>query len=405
MRDFTGHLPGSPAYRRLLAGLFCAGIATFAQLYGIQAVLPFVAKTFAVSPATASLTLSVATLGVAATVLAWSTVADRIGRVRAMTIGLGASVTFGILGSFAPTLELLLAARLLEGLSLGAIPALALAYIAEEVDVRHTAAAAGSYVAGNTIGGLTGRLIEGPLGDVGLWRQGVLLVAVVCAVATVLFVRLTPSSQGFVPGVRREGGPSLATRIGINLRDPRQLVLYAQGALLMGVLVGVYNYLGFRLAAPPFSVPLWIASFVFLAYLAGTFSSPLAGRLAGRYGRQPVVIVMLVLMLAGIGIMLVDALWAVVAGLLLMTAGYFGAHAVAAGWVPTAARPEARAQAAALFSLSYYAGAAFFGWALGIVYTEWGWTTLTAAVAVMTVVVALLLLLVPARRGDATTGG
>ncbi|ALJ21547.1 MFS transporter [Microbacterium sp. No. 7] len=396
MREFTGHVPGSSEYRRLLIGLFFAGVATFSQLYGIQAVLPFIAETFTVSPATASLTLSVATLGVAATVIAWSTVADRIGRIRAMATGLVAAVVFGVLASFAPTFELLIAARLLEGVSLGAIPALALAYIAEEVDVRHTAAAAGSYIAGNSIGGLVGRFVEGPLGDLGLWRQGVLAVAVLCAIATVLFLRLSPPARGFVAGRTREsGGPSLAARIAMNLRDRGQLSLYAQGALLMGSLVGVYNYLGFRLTAPPFSLPLWVASFVFVAYLAGTLSSPWAGRITARLGRSRVLLGALAFMVVGLSITLVDALWAIIVGLPIFTAGYFAAHTVVSGWVPAVARPEARAQAAALFSLSYYTGAAVFGWALGFVFSGAGWTGLAAAVGTMVALAGLLLLATP----------
>lgn len=391
MRTFTGHVPGSPAYRRLLTGLFFAGVATFAQLYSVQAVLPFIAEAFEVSPATASLSLSAATFGLAATVIAWSTVADRIGRLAAMSIGLIAAAVFGMLAAIAPTLELLLAARLLEGIALGAVPAIALAYLAEEVDAGHAAAAAGSYVAGTTIGGLAGRFVAGPFGDLGAWRAGVFAVAVLCAVSAVLFMRLAPAARGFVPGRRsEEPGPSLAARIGMNLRDRRQVVLYAQGILLMGGFVAVYNYLGFRLTAPPFSLPLWLASLLFLAYLAGTVSSPWAGRLAARVGRLPVLLGSIALMLLGLLVTLADSLWVVAAGLLAMTAGFFAAHTVASGWAPAAARPEARAQAASLYYLAYYLGSSVFGWALGLVFTAYGWPGVVAGVAVMTALSALL---------------
>ena len=40
---WTGHVRGSTDYRRLLGALFCAGVATFAQLYSPQAVLPLIA--------------------------------------------------------------------------------------------------------------------------------------------------------------------------------------------------------------------------------------------------------------------------------------------------------------------------------------------------------------------------
>ncbi|MDF2917683.1 MAG: transporter [Microbacterium sp.] len=171
MRAFTGHVPGSPAYRRLIAGLFFAGVATFAQLYSPQAVLPFIGSEFGVEPATAALAVSVSTLGLAVGVIPWSVVADRIGRVPAMATGVIAATVLGLLAPLAPTLPLLLSARLLEGAALGAVPAIALAYLSEEVDAAHTATAAGSYIAGTTIGGLLGRLVAGPFGDVGASRR------------------------------------------------------------------------------------------------------------------------------------------------------------------------------------------------------------------------------------------
>ena len=43
---WQGHPRGSAAYGRLLAALFCAGVATFAQLYSPQAVLPLISAGF-----------------------------------------------------------------------------------------------------------------------------------------------------------------------------------------------------------------------------------------------------------------------------------------------------------------------------------------------------------------------
>ncbi len=387
MRDFTGHLPGSHAYQRLIAGLFFAGIATFAQLYSTQAVLPFIAQTFAVSPATAALTVSLTTLGLAGSVIVWSVVADHIGRVRAMAVGILSATVFGLIAPLAPTFELLLAARLLEGVALGAVPAIALAYLAEEVDAGHTAAAAGSYIAGTTIGGLAGRLVAGPFGDVGHWRWGVFAVAVVCAVSAIAFLRLVPAARGFTP---QRGVRGLGARLATNLRDGRQIALYAQGFLLMGAFVAVYNYLGFRLLAEPFALPLWIVSFLFLAYLAGTVTSPWAGRLASRLGRLPVLMTSLAVMAAGVAVSIVDQVWAVVVGLLVLTGGFFAAHAVASGWAPAAARPDGRAQAASLYYLGYYGGSSLFGWALGFAFADGGWTGIALGVLAMIAAAAVL---------------
>lgn len=69
MEHFSGHVPGERAYRRLVIGLFFAGVATFAQLYSPQAVLPLIAVAFEVAPATAALSVSLCTLGLALAVI------------------------------------------------------------------------------------------------------------------------------------------------------------------------------------------------------------------------------------------------------------------------------------------------------------------------------------------------
>lgn len=394
---FTGHLPGDRAYRRLIAGLFFAGIATFAQLYSPQAVLPLIAAEFDVPPATAALTVSVTTLALAVTVIPWSAVADRVGRVPAMTAGIVAATVFGLLAPFSPDLGTLLALRLLEGVGLGAVPAIALAYLSEEVDAGHTAAAAGSYIAGTTIGGLAGRIVAGPVGDFAGWEAGVLAVAVVCALSAVAFLMLVPRARGFVAlRDRAAPGPPLRHRIAENLRSRRQLALYSQGFLLMGGFVALYNYLGFALSEPPYSMPHWAVSLLFLAYLAGTVASPVAGALATRWGRLPVLLTGSAVMAAGAALTLVPAVAVVLVGLLVFTAGFFAAHAVASGWAPAASAPDARAQASSLYYLGYYGGSSLFGWALGFVFLSSGWDGV--ALAVLALIAAAVVLAIAGLR-------
>lgn len=384
MSGFPGHVPGSRAYRRLLAGLFFAGVATFAQLYSPQAVLPMIAADLRVSPATAAVAVSASTLGLAAAVIPWSLVADRLGRVPAMAIGVLAATAFGIAAPFASDIGTFLALRLVEGVALGAVPAIALAYLSEEVDAAHAATAAGSYIAGTTVGGLTGRLVSGPIADVAQWRAGVWAVAIVCAVAAALFLWLVPRARGFVPHHRRDHrGPGIRSRLADALRSRALGAIYAQGFLLMGGFVAIYNYLGFHLTAPPFSLPAWIVTLLFLAYLAGTVSSPWAGALASRFGRLPVLVASIGVAAGGLVVMLVPAVGALLVGLVVFTAGFFAAHAVASGWAPVAARADARAQASSLYYLGYYGGSSLFGWCLGFVFADLGWDALVVAVVAM----------------------
>ncbi|WP_193753670.1 MFS transporter [Microbacterium testaceum] len=384
MSDFSGHQPGSREYRRLLVGLFFGGVATFAQLYATQPVLPAIARDVGSGPAGAALTVSAATLGLAAAVIPWSLVADRAGRVPVMALGLLAATVLGAATPFAASLDVLLVMRALEGAALGAVPAVALAYLSEEVSARHVAAAAGSYIAGTTVGGLSGRLVAGWIGEFAGWRWGVASVVLLCVGAALVFVGLVPRARGFVPGrMRTERGPSVRRRIWLNLRSRVQLALYAQGFLLMGAFVAVYNYLGFHLSEPPFDIAPGLVTLLFLAYLAGTVSSPRAGMLAVRLGRLPVLLGSIVVMAAGAALMFLPVVPVVIVGLVAFTAGFFGAHAVASGWTPVAAAPEARAQASSLYYLGYYAGSSLFGWSLGVVFSGAGWAMFLVVILVM----------------------
>lgn len=84
--DWVGHNRGSAAYVRLFAALACAGIATFAQMYSPQAVLPLISADLGVGAANAALVVSASTVALAIGVIPWSALVDRIGRVRALSI-------------------------------------------------------------------------------------------------------------------------------------------------------------------------------------------------------------------------------------------------------------------------------------------------------------------------------
>lgn len=392
---WTGHTRGSSAYGRLLAALFCAGVATFAQLYSPQAVLPLIASDLGVGAANAALVISASTVGLAIGVIPWSALADRVGRVKAITMSVSGATVVGLVVPFAPTFGLLMAGRFVEGLLVGGVPAIAVAYLTEEVDPVHAARAAGTFVAGTTIGGLLGRLVSSPVAEIAGWRIGVFTVAVICGLAAMAFVKLAPEPQGFMPASRRGTNPegNLGHRLAANLRSPRQLVLFAQGFLLMGGFVALYNFLGFRLTAAPFHLPPSVVSLVFLAYLAGTWASSRAGAEAARFGRRRVLLVSVAVMMVGIAITLSDNLFAVLAGLVIATAGFFGAHSTAAGWTGQAA-PAGKAQASSLYNLFYYGGSSAIGWLGGVAFDARGWTAVAVTILVLAGIAGALAALV-----------
>ena len=156
-------------------------------------------------------------------------------------------------------------------------------------------------------------------------------------------------------------------------------------ARLLGAFVAVYNYLTFRLELPPYSLPVGVASLVFLAYLAGTAASRIAGGLATRRGRRGVLLVSVGVMGVGALVTLHPSLVLVVVGLVVLTAGFFGVHGVASGWA--GALPEhGRSQATSLYTFWYYAGSSLFGYLGGFAWTAMGWPGVVLGVVGLTAV-------------------
>ncbi|WP_309073150.1 MFS transporter [Paenarthrobacter sp.] len=390
--SWEGHAKGSRGYSRVLAALALAGVATFAQLYSTQAVLPLMAADLRITAAEAALSISLATVGLAVTVLPWSFVADRIGRVRAMAIGIAVATLLGLLVPLAPTVPVLLGLRTLEGMALGGIPAIAIAYLNEEVTKIHTALAAGTYVAGTTLGGLAGRLVAGPVGELWGWRTAALAVSLLATVSAVLFLVLVPKQRRFSPAPPLGFRGALRT-LGRHSSNPRLLSLYLQAFLLMGGFVAVYNYLGFRLHAEPFGLPATVVSLIFLAYLSGTVSSRWAAGLTTRFGRRNVLLAGIAIMSAGLAMTLAENLAATLAGLVIFTGGFFAAHSVGSGWTGAIAT-TGRAQAASLYNLSYYLGSSVIGWAGGLAFQAFGWPALALSVIALSCTTAVVTVIV-----------
>lgn len=393
----TLHRPGTEGYRRLNLAMVLAGLAAFGLLYAAQPVLPQLGEEFDVRPTLASLAVSASTGALALTVVPVVGLARRHGRARVMRAGLVLAVLLTAAVAVAPTFEVLVALRVASGVALAAVAGVAMGHVGAEVDPRGLASAMGLYVAGNSLGGVSGRLVTAGVSDVAGWRWGVLALALAAAVVTAVFWRLLPETVADDTVAARAGG-------GPRRGSPGALVWLVAVVpfTLMGGFVAVYNYLGFRLSAPPFELPPGVLGLVFVAYLAGGASSAVAGRLADRYGRPLVLVAAVAVMLAGAALTLPQQLALVVAGLVVLTAGFFAAHGTASGWAPVVAAPGRGTQASAVYVASYYAGSSVFGLVLGEAWTAAGWTGVVAGVAALAV--AALLATLAVARGTSRVG-
>ena len=405
----TGHARGSVGYRRLVAAVWAAGVGAFTLLYAPQSLLPLLSDDLDVSPSTAALTISVATGTLALALVPMSAVAERVGRTRVMTIALATAALLGLVAPLAPTVELLLLVRGLQGVAIAGLPALAMAHVSEEVAPDAVGGAMGLFVAGNTVGGLSGRLLSSAVADVAGWRAGLAAVGALALVCVVAFRLLlpppaSPPTTAPTPTAQRV----LRSHLGRHLRDRGVRRLCLSSFVLMAGFVTVYNFLGYRLLEPPFGLSQLLVGLVFLSYLAGTLTAPSAGRLGDRVGRRGVLLGSVLLALVALLLTLSTLLPLVLLGLALFTVGFFAAHTSASGMVGRRAT-TGRAQASALYLLAYYAGSSLGGWAGGLAYERAAWPGVVGYVGALLVIalgLALLLrrtppLVVPGRVSGA----
>ncbi|HEY3683151.1 MAG TPA: MFS transporter [Streptosporangiaceae bacterium] len=386
---------GTPAFRRFNLAMFAAGLATFALLYAPQPVLPQIGGAFGLTPVGASLTVAAATAALAVAVIPLASVSEVVGRKPVMVTGVAVAAVLGVAAAAAPGLGWMLAARAVQGVALAGLPAAAMAHVTEEVHGSATGRAMGLYIAGNSVGGMAGRLLVGGVTDVAGWRWGMASVGVFSVLCALVFAALLPRPVAFQPRPAR--WRALAAGVVGHLRSVRLLRLYLTGFALMGGMVTVYNYLGYRLAAPPFGLSAAAVGLIFLCYLAGTVSSTAAGRVSDRLGRRPIATASAALALAGLAVTLIPNLVAVIAGLLLFTAGFFGCHTIASGWVGRIAT-AGRAQASALYMLAYYLGSSVAGSAGGEAYVRTGWPGTVIFVGVLLLVAALAVRITTRRK-------
>jgi YNFM family putative membrane transporter len=369
-------LPGSPAYRRISLALFLAGYATFSLIYCVQPLLPEFARDFAVSPAASSLALSMTTGLLAFAILMAGAVSETFGRKQLMFASMCAAAMLNLVAPMLTDWHAFLVVRALEGLVLGGVPAVAMAYLAEEIHPRGLGATMGLYIGGTAFGGMTGRVGIGILTDLFGWRIAMGTLGAIGLAAAIGFAVLLPVSRNFVP----QRGIKVSYHLrawGGHLRHAGLPFVFLIGAFAMGCFVTVYNYAGFRLTEAPYNLSQGQISLIFTVYLFGIAASSIAGALSDQLGRGPVLTCGVLIAGGGIALTLLHSLYGIIGGIVVLTSGFFVAHSVASGWVGRMAA-RAKGHASSLYLLAYYMGSSIMGSLGGYFWTHGGWNAVAA---------------------------
>ncbi|MEN3931041.1 MFS transporter [Microvirga sp. W0021] len=354
---------------RISIALFLAGFATFSLVYSTQPLLPEFSAEFGVDPATSSLSLSLTTGFLAFSILCSGALSETLGRRGLMFASICCAAVLNFIASVAPTWELLLLARALVGIVIGGVPAVAMAYLAEEMPPWRLGLAMGLYVAGNAFGGMIGRVAVGALTEHYSWRTALEVVSVIDLIVAFGFLLLLPPSRNFIA----QKGLGLMYHLAAwkgHLGDKKQILLFVTAFLGVGSFVTVYNYMGFRLLDAPFNLTHSQVGLIFFSYIFGMLASSLAGGLADKLGRGPVMLTGCIITLCGIACTLSTSLAFIITGIAFVTFGFFAVHSVASSWVGKLAIKN-KSHASSLYLLCYYIGSSVLG-SLGGWFWHWG---------------------------------
>ncbi len=343
---------GHPFDRRLLA-VCVAGFCVFLSVYATQSLLPLLRQVYHTTEARAALTITAVTAAVAITAPWVGLLSERVGRKNTI-VGATAVLTVPLLGAAtAHSLGGLIAWRFAQGLVAPGIIAVTMAYVSAEWPPHHVGSAMSAYITGNVLGGVTGRMLAGFVGEHYGWpRVFVVLGSVNAAGGVAIFLLL--------PAARRPTPPPLADALaamGRHFANGRLLSSFFVGAALLFALVATLNYIAYHLADPPFDLQPTQIGLLFLVYLVGVVVTPLGGRLIDRRGQRFALIAAVVTSMTGVALALAPSIPVAVLGLAMCCSGIFVGQAATASQMGLFAG-RAKGSAAGLYATFYYLGGA-----------------------------------------------
>ncbi len=364
--------PKSP--ERATAALLFATVAVFSDLYVPQPLLPVLSMQFGVTPAAAGLLISVVVLAIAVTSGLHGALSDRFGRKRVMVAACALLSLPTLLCATAQTFPVLLAFRALQGALVPGVSAVAVAWLGDEFPGAALGRKVGLFIAASVAGGLLGRVGSGLIAARLGWHAPFVVFGLLTLAGALAMARELPSPP---PHVLERVSPRDAL---IHLANPRLAGAFLAGAAAFFGFIGVFTYLPYHLMAPPFGLGTSAVSSLYLAYVAGIFTSLLTEPFVKRWGERAVIAAGFLIALAGLAGTAAPSLPVVAISLLVLCVGMFAVQSTAPAFVNRQAE-RAKGAAGALYVSFYYGGATLGAFLPGHALERWGWSGVLAACA------------------------
>ncbi|WP_329096528.1 MFS transporter [Actinomadura citrea] len=253
----------------LCASVFVVGTSE----YLVAGILPEIGADLQVSQGTAGQTVTAYALGV---VIGGPVVTVATARLPRKGLAIGLMLLFAAgsaLSALAPTLEMLLAGRMISSLSHAAFLALALVMATSVVPEHKTGSAIATVASGFTVATLLGVPLGSLLGHAAGWRAPFAVLTVLTLAAVALLVLVLPRQQAPAMSVRDE--------LRVVTRKPVLLATATTAVGFSGVAV-VFTYIAPLLTRVTGFSPAAVSALL-LAYGAGSFLGNLAaGKLTDK---------------------------------------------------------------------------------------------------------------------------
>ena len=380
----------NPAIARALAGarrttvVAVIAFLTLIDLFAAQAVLPSLVKVYQVSPAIMGLAVNACTLGMAAASLIVAMLSTRIERRAGIVAALCALAIPTALIGYAPDIVSFAALRIAQGLCMAAAFTLMLAYIGENCASNIASGVFAAYIVGNVGSNLFGRIASAALADhFGLRVNFIALALLNLAGAALVLVTIGSARQPamtYAVGGGRDGVVKAMAR-----RELRAGFLV--GFCILFAFIGAFTFVNFVLVRPPISLGPMELGFVYLVFAPSLITTIAAGSAVRSFGVRRSLLAGFAVAAAGLPLLLVERLDAVLLGLTLVAIGTFFAQAVASGYIGGRSGDE-RGAASGLYLAAYFSGGLVGTAVLGFIFQNFGWPACVMGIAAAIVVAA-----------------
>jgi YNFM family putative membrane transporter len=374
-------------FKLIKLGIFLSGLSVFAQLYLFQPLLPLVSEYFNAGAGNSSLLVSSSTIGMATGLFFFAFKADAYSRKKLMVFSLLSSAFLTFVSTWIPDLSILIAIGFFKGFLISGVSAVALAYLTEEVEISSVALAISMYLSGNTIGGMSGRISATILAGEYGWKNAVMIIGIISLILGLIFWKIFPSSRFFHP--QKIDYSLKIKQMRRFLADPFLLSLYCIAAVIMGAFVSIYNYLSFRLEAPPFSLSHYFIALIFLMYIFGVFGTMLTSYLSKYYEKRNILKYSILTMFASLLLFYSQNIYLLILGLALFTLCFFSAHTMASQMVAIRAK-HGKSSATSIYWLFYYFGSSILGSGTGYLLHATSWIFFVSLLASILFIAFLL---------------